>query len=106
VIVVFACAVITFVAAAWFFTQYLARLRPAAPLPNKKPPDKRRGLILLVSNEPTIRKAIEWHADTLEKCWLVCSTLSAQLAEIIKTDLERNGKQAETILVNDVLDVT
>src|SRR5437868_257425 len=59
---------------AWVLSRIFNRLRPAAPVVGLKSPEPHKGLILLVSNEPTCRKALEWHATTLECCWFVCTT--------------------------------
>lgn len=83
---------------------FVNRLGQAPPLVGKKPPDKRKGLIVLVSNEPTASKAIEWHRDSLRWCWLVCSEQSLPVASKLKADLEKMGKQAELVLVKDVFD--
>ena len=50
----------------WMIEHLAQRWRSVPPLPNKQTPDKRRGLIVLVSNEPTVRRALAWHHDTLE----------------------------------------
>lgn len=81
------------------------RLRPALPLPNKQPPHKRRGLIVLVSNEPTAQRAILWHHDTLQYCWLVCSEQSMPVAIKLKNDLHIQGKDVMLVLLNDVFDL-
>ena len=68
----------------------LARVRPLPALVDKKPPPKCRGLILLVSNEATCRKAIEWHKERLERCWLICSTDTAPTARKLAEELRSN----------------
>jgi hypothetical protein len=83
---------------------FVNRLRQAPPLVGKKTPDKRKGLIVLVSNKPAASKAVEWHRDSLRWCWLVCSEQSMRVASELKTDLEEMGKQAEIVLVKDVFD--
>lgn len=101
---IFFGTLLVLITVAWLLSSLVNRLRPASPVPNKKAPDKRKGLIVLVSNEPTIRKAIEWHNDTLLWCWLVCSEQSMPLASKIKADLEAQGRTAYLVLINDVLD--
>ncbi|MCW5968913.1 MAG: hypothetical protein KIT57_10395 [Blastocatellales bacterium] len=98
-------AVIVLVVFIWVIGRLVRRLRPAPPLLGKRAPGSCRGLILLVSNEPTALKAIEWHRDKLERCWLVCSSQSTPLASKIKDDLEKKGVSAELVLINDVFDV-
>ena len=90
----------------WLLGRLLLRMRPAPPLPDKKTPEQRRGLILLISNEPTAQKAMAWHQGTLERCWLVCSEQkkSFETATKLKSELEQQGKKAELILIHDVFD--
>lgn len=80
------------------------RWRPAPPLPDKQTPHKRRGLIILISNAQTARRALAWHQETLEWCWLVCSEQSMPLATQLKTELQAEGKKADLVLINDVYD--
>jgi hypothetical protein len=97
-------SLLVLLAAMWFLNRLAHRLHPAPPLPDKKPPKKRRGIIFLVSNEPTIRKALEWHGETLTWCRLICSEQSMPLATKLKAELKEQGKDVELALVNDVLD--
>lgn len=90
--------------AAWLLSRFVNRLRPSPPLLGKKQPPARKGLILLVSNEQTSRKALEWHGDVLRHCWLLCSAQSASTAEKLRSELVEQGKSAELILINDVFD--
>ena len=90
--------------AVWFLGRLAQRLRVAPPLPDKKPPAKRRGIIFLVSNEPTIRKALDWHSATIEWCRLICSEQSLPLAGKLKAELKERRVDAELVLINDVLD--
>ncbi len=75
------------------------------PLADKQEPRYRRGLILLVSNAPTAQRAIAWHHETLEWCWLVCSAQSLPIATQLKDELQAEGKQATLVLLNDVYDL-
>jgi predicted PurR-regulated permease PerM len=59
--------------AAWHVERIIKFSKPANPAANESRPLQRKGLILLVSKEETCRKAIEWHQQRLERCWLVCS---------------------------------
>lgn len=97
-------ALLVLTSAAWVLSSLVNRLRPAPPLLGKRPPEKRKGLILLVSNEPTSRQALEWHRETLEQCWLFCSTQSAPVAEKLRRELNEQGKRVKTELINDVFD--
>ncbi len=56
--VIAGCLVALFVVAL-VLRNFVNKLRPASPLVGKQPPYKRKGLILLVSNEVVCRKAIE-----------------------------------------------
>ena len=80
------------------------RFQPVALRPGKKPPAKRRGLILLVSNDQTPHKAIEWHRETLEYCWFLCSAKSAPDGETLKNQVINIGKNGEIVLIDDVFD--
>ncbi|MGH9767091.1 MAG: CRISPR-associated protein [Blastocatellia bacterium] len=72
----------------------------------KKPPDPRKGLILLVSEEETCRKAIDWHRDRLAHCWLLYSTKSKSqdTAERLRQELAGTGVRAEMIFISGVYD--
>lgn len=97
-------ALLIVVGAALAFSSYLNRLKPCPPLIGKKPPDKRKALILLVSNEPLSRRAVAWHEKTLRYCWLLCSAQSASIAESIKQSIVEQGVKAQMIMINDVFD--
>jgi CRISPR-associated protein (Cas_Cas02710) len=98
-------AFLTLISVAWFLSRLTHKLQSTPPLPNKKRPEKRKGIIFLVSNEPTIRKALEWHYSELRRCWLVCSEQSIELAKKFRNEIETDNKKVEIILVNDVFDV-
>jgi hypothetical protein len=89
----------------WMIEHLAQRWRPAPPLPNKQPPQQRRGIIFLVSNEPTIQRALAWHRDTLQWCWLVCSEQTLPLAGKLRAELQAQGKKAELVVLNDVFDL-
>lgn len=97
-------ALAVLMSAVWLLGRLAHRLHVAPPLPDKKAPEKRRGVIFLVSNEPTIRKALDWHRETLEWCRLICSEQSLPLAGKLKAELKQRGVDAELALINDVLD--
>ena len=61
---------------------------PVIRISNSQKPVKRRGIIVLVSNEKVALKAIEWHQPVLERCWLVQSSRSADAAKNISTKFE------------------
>jgi len=97
-------ALLVLLSAAWVISRIVNRLRPASPLLDKRSPKEHKGLILLVSNEPTTRKAIEWHYKTLECCWLFCSTQSSPIADKLRSELDGHGKKVKTEIINDVFD--
>ena len=98
-------SVVVLVGVAWMIEHLARRWRPAPPLPNKQPPQQRRGIIFLVSNEPTIQRALAWHRDTLQWCWLVCSGANATPGWETQSGTPGTGKKAELVVLNDVFDL-
>jgi hypothetical protein len=71
----------------------------------KGKPGKRRGLIFLVSQEPPCRKAVEYHRGALERCWLICSAATLEMANRLREEIRSGGIDVpEPIVVNDVHD--
>lgn len=97
-------AVLVLIVVLWLLHRLAQRLRLAPPLPNKQAPVPRRGLICLVSNEPTLRKALAWHAATLQWCRLLCSERSMPLAQKLRDELQSQGMDAELVFIHDVFD--
>jgi hypothetical protein len=97
-------AVLVLVAVQWVLSRWVQRLRPSLPVPNKQTPAPCRGLICLVSNEPTLRKALAWHQTSLQWCRLICSEQSMPLAQKVRDELQAQGKDAELVFIHDVLD--
>lgn len=99
-------ALLILILAAFVLFLFVRKLRPSLSLADKPRPTKRRGLILLVSNEDTCRKAIDWHKDVLEKCWLLYSSAdrSSNAAETLRGELLNDSKEPVLIMVNDVYD--
>ncbi len=98
-------ALVVVLTAAWVVARFVNRARALPPLVGKTTPATRKGLIVLVSNNvPVCRAAIEWHEEALEKCWLICSAQTAAVAQKLREELEKAGKQGQVILVNDVFD--
>lgn len=102
-IIIFSAALLILIAAI-VLSEIAQRLQPVALRPGKQPPAKRRGLILLVSNNQTPHKAIEWHSETLEYCWFLCSAKSAPIGETLKNQVRNTGKNGEIVLIDDVFD--
>jgi hypothetical protein len=102
----FVASLLVLIGAAWTLSVIVHRLKPCPPLLNKTAPEKRKGLILLVSNEPSARKAIEWHRGELRFCWMFCSDQpqSSGIAGRLKDELIRQGMDARILLINDVYD--
>src|SRR5712691_4129300 len=98
-------AVLALAAVRWLLNRLTQRIRAIPPLPNKQAPIPRRGLICLVSsNEPPIRTALAWHAETLQWCRLLCSEQSMPLAQKLRNELQGQGKDVELMFIHDVLD--
>ena len=64
-------------------------------------PQQRKGLILLISNEPTCRKALAYHAEILSHGWLICSPRSMPIGEKLKAEFENNLTELEIIPITD-----
>jgi hypothetical protein len=92
-------------AAGVFLQRILARRVALAPVAGKNVPAPRRGLILLVSNEETCRKAIEHHRAQLKWCWLLHSTQSLDKADKLQKELEQAQVWCELVKIQDVYDV-
>ena len=71
--------------------EYQRQRRRQALKPIDKPrPAKHRGLIILVSSAPVVKKAIEYHLPELKYCWLITTPQTAALgADIQKEFLAR-----------------
>ena len=101
---IFIGAILILGLAAFILSKYINRMRPAPPMIRKKAPFPHKGLILLVSNETTSRKAIDWHRQKLDRCWLLCSTRTLSIAQKIEEELNSSGKSVKYELVDDVFD--
>ncbi len=71
--------------------EYQRQRRRQSLKPIDKPrPAKHKGLIILVSSAPVVKKAIAYHLPELEYCWLITTPQTAVLgAEIQKEFLDR-----------------
>lgn len=96
-------AVCIFVLSVLLFAKGLSRLNSPEVKLDKLPPVKHRGLILLVSKLEPCQKAIEYHQPVLERCWLICSTQSLELAQQLQRDYLKL-KISDPIVINDVYD--
>ena len=70
---------------------------------SKKNPHQHRGLILLVSKLDPCRKAINYHRPKLERCWLICSQQTLELAQQLQQEFFAVCQQSP-IVVNDIFD--
>jgi hypothetical protein len=86
------------------FARVVNRVRQRPPLPGKSKPTPRKGLIVLVSNPVSLKKAVDYHAGTLEHCWFVVSAQSRPKAEPIEQSLQSQNKATHWVMVDDVYD--
>jgi hypothetical protein len=75
---------------AWVVAAHMRRMatRGAFRVESQPQAPEKRGLICLVSNEPVVRRAVEYHSRHLEHLWLVASSATAATAEGLKTEFE------------------
>jgi hypothetical protein len=72
---------------------------------DSRSPQKRRGLIFMVSQMDPCRKAVAYHRPMLERCWLLCSTQTMTMAAALRDEFERSGLDVgDPIVINDVND--
>lgn len=86
----------------WGFKQWVSRLEPPQADFKQRKPEFKRGLILLVSKPETCRRAIEYHLPILERCWLLCSLQSLQVAESLRDEFISRVKMSDPVVINDV----
>lgn len=98
-------AIVFLLAATVLLQRLIARKVSLAPIAGKNVPAARRGLILLVSNEETCRKAIEHHRLLLKWCWLLHSAQSFDKAVSLQRELEQAQVWCEMVKIQDVYDV-
>ena len=69
------------------------RTRPDYPtdIDHVVSPQQYRGLIFMFSNEHTFRKAIEYHRDTLETCWVLVTPKKSPLYEQTRSEFLDSG---------------
>lgn len=82
--------------------RWLSRVEPQPVDFKQRKPDFRRGLILMVSKPETCRKAIEYHLPILERCWLLCSVQSLEVAEALRNEFRARLEMPAPVVVNDV----
>ncbi|MEZ4726039.1 MAG: hypothetical protein R3E79_02770 [Caldilineaceae bacterium] len=64
------------------------RLFPAPKILVGIPPEKRRGVILLFSNEETLRKAVDHHHPALQHLWLIVTPQAKEKAQAVIATLD------------------
>ena len=85
----------------WAFARSLRRAESEPRLGKRRP--RRRGLVLLVSRAEPCRRAIGYHRPVLERCWLVCSVKTMDLARQLRSEFP-NVCSPDPVVVNDVED--
>ncbi len=83
---------------------FVRQLQTAPTLIGKRSPEPRKGLILMVSEMETCRKAIAWHREKLKRCWLFYSSRSQDTAEKLRQELAEAGVKGEMLFIADVFD--
>jgi hypothetical protein len=83
--------------------QRLNRLQRTKLDIGKRPPHQFNGLILLVSNADPCRTAIRYHLPRLQRCWLICSLQTLDLARQIAREFPLVC-QDDPMIINDVYD--
>jgi len=97
-------SVVVMIGCALMFARVVNRVRQRPPLPGKSKPTPRKGLIVLVSNPVSLKKAVDYHAETLEHCWFVVSAQSRSKADQTHQSLESQNKTTHWVMVDDVYD--
>lgn len=97
-------AIALLIAAMVMFLVLIRRTRERVLVINKPHPATRKGLIVLVSQQDTLRKAFDYHQATLERGWLIATAQSWALATEFKSQHENNARQIELLLLRDEFD--
>lgn len=97
-------ALVVLVLAVWSFGRGLKalQLEPPDAFVSRRPAP-RRGLILMVSRAEPSRKAIEYHEEKLQQCWLLCSARTLDLARQLIQEFPQIEFSAP-VVVNNVHD--
>jgi len=100
-------AILIFLMMLWLFAKGLEKLRSPQVSLDKQPPIKHRGLILLVSKLEPCKTAIAYHAPVLERCWLICSQTTLDMAQELKQEFSNKQEFSQLkigtpIVVDDV----
>lgn len=87
----------------YIINQRLNRLQRTKLDIGKRSPQKFNGLILLVSHADPCRTAIRYHLPHLQRCWLICSLQTLDLARQIAREFPLVC-QEDPIIINDIYD--
>lgn len=90
-----------FLFCAWAFGKVVSRLGRRPVGVHTRPPEKHRGLILLVSRDEPCERAIEFHRPKLERCWMLCSSQTMEIAQRIRSIYD-DVCLDEPLVVNDL----
>lgn len=103
-------AILIFLIMLWLIKKRLEKMRSPQVSLDKQQPIKYRGLILLVSRLEPCKTAIAYHTPVLERCWLICSETTVDMAKELKQEFSQRKisgpiiEIGEPIIVNDVYD--
>jgi hypothetical protein len=97
-------ALVVMLTSLYLFERVVTRDRSSSALPpNVRKPAKRRGLIIMVSHPAPCRKAIGYHLGMLERCWMLCSKQTLEVAQQLRQQFAEVCLDPP-IVVNDVND--
>jgi len=96
-------ALLIFVLSVLLFARGLRKLEPRM-IADARIPAKHRGLILLVSKDVPCQVAIQHHLPVLERCWLICSDESREMAESLQKTFAQQQLAFKLIHVGNVYD--
>jgi len=94
-------SLLIFLVSVRLFAQGLRKLEPQT-IADAQIPSKHRGLILLVSQKVPCQIAIQHHLPTLERCWLLYSAESQDMADFLQNAFSQFELAFKLIRVNDV----
>jgi hypothetical protein len=95
-------ALLLIILSGWLLRKFLYARQLESFSIGKKIPDQRKGLIVLVSNIITARKAIALHQELLTKCWLICSDSSEKIGNELIVEFENLSAAFEIITIGDL----
>jgi hypothetical protein len=104
IVLIIAGTLLVFILMVWIVALRLAGAVRRVARDSRKP-EKRRGLIFLVSQLEPCRTAVAYHQPVLERCWLLCSTKTLAMAQSLRGEFARSGVRIdEPCVINDVND--